>query len=108
MEMDSKAFLAEQVADPELREKLTPKYHAGCKRILLCNDYYSVRGCLLIVALLELVVQQHKGSLAVKEAHLDQPDDYGNDGRCKSFPISSFIGGAPPPDRLTTVATWSW
>ncbi len=28
------------VADPELRAKLTPSYHIGCKRILVSNDYY--------------------------------------------------------------------
>lgn len=28
------------VKSPELREKLTPKYNIGCKRILLSNDYY--------------------------------------------------------------------
>jgi cation diffusion facilitator CzcD-associated flavoprotein CzcO len=28
------------VADPELREKLTPRYRIGCKRILVSNDYY--------------------------------------------------------------------
>ncbi len=29
-----------QVADPELRKKLTPDYAIGCKRILLMNTYY--------------------------------------------------------------------
>lgn len=28
-----------QVTDPELREKITPTYSMGCKRILLSNDY---------------------------------------------------------------------
>jgi cation diffusion facilitator CzcD-associated flavoprotein CzcO len=32
--------LAKQVADEALRQKLTPAYRAGCKRILLSNDYY--------------------------------------------------------------------
>lgn len=32
--------LARQVNDPALRERLTPKYAAGCKRILLSDDYY--------------------------------------------------------------------
>jgi cation diffusion facilitator CzcD-associated flavoprotein CzcO len=32
--------LAEQVADPELRKKLTPDYPIGCKRILFADDYY--------------------------------------------------------------------
>lgn len=29
-----------QVADPELRKRLTPNYSIGCKRILLSNEYY--------------------------------------------------------------------
>ena len=33
-------YLARQVADPELRAKLTPTYRPGCKRLLQSNDYY--------------------------------------------------------------------
>jgi len=33
-------FLETSVHDPALREKLTPKYTIGCKRILMSNDYY--------------------------------------------------------------------
>ncbi|MQY06672.1 flavin-containing monooxygenase [Actinomadura macrotermitis] len=29
-----------QIADPELRAKVTPDYTIGCKRVLLSNDYY--------------------------------------------------------------------
>lgn len=29
-----------QVTDPELREKLTPQYEFGCKRVLISNDFY--------------------------------------------------------------------
>jgi len=32
--------LEAQVADPELRRKLTPGYPIGCKRILFADDYY--------------------------------------------------------------------
>ena len=32
--------LRQQVPDEKLREKLTPKYAIGCKRILISNDYY--------------------------------------------------------------------
>jgi cation diffusion facilitator CzcD-associated flavoprotein CzcO len=33
-------YLASQVPDRALREKLTPNFRMGCKRILLSNDYY--------------------------------------------------------------------
>ncbi len=32
--------LAKQIADPRLRERLTPDFVMGCKRILLSDDYY--------------------------------------------------------------------
>lgn len=32
--------LKQTIADPELRDKLTPDYRIGCKRVLLSNDYY--------------------------------------------------------------------
>lgn len=40
MEKSARRMLAEQVADPVLREKLTPDYPVGCKRILLGDDYF--------------------------------------------------------------------
>lgn len=33
--------LSKYIKDVELREKLTPKYRIGCKRILLSNHYYN-------------------------------------------------------------------
>ncbi len=32
--------LEQAIDDPELREKLTPHFQIGCKRILISNDYY--------------------------------------------------------------------
>jgi cation diffusion facilitator CzcD-associated flavoprotein CzcO len=40
LEKLARRFLARQVADPELRAKLTPTYTPGCKRLLQSNDYY--------------------------------------------------------------------
>ena len=34
-------YREEEIADPELRAKLTPDYRLGCKRILISDDYYS-------------------------------------------------------------------
>ena len=38
-ERRARKHLRAQVADPELRTKLTPSYRLGCKRILLSDDY---------------------------------------------------------------------
>jgi cation diffusion facilitator CzcD-associated flavoprotein CzcO/acetyl esterase/lipase len=32
--------IASAIQDPDLRERVTPTYTAGCKRILISNDYY--------------------------------------------------------------------
>jgi len=36
----ARQHLEKQVADPQLRAKLTPNYEFGCKRVLLSNDFY--------------------------------------------------------------------
>lgn len=40
-ERTSLKHLRSQVSDTRLREKLTPDYRLGCKRILLSNDYWA-------------------------------------------------------------------
>lgn len=39
-EKEGRAHLAHAVSDPVLRDKLTPDYRMGCKRILLSDNYY--------------------------------------------------------------------
>jgi cation diffusion facilitator CzcD-associated flavoprotein CzcO len=36
----ARRHIAKQIADPELRARVTPDYTIGCKRVLLSNDYY--------------------------------------------------------------------
>ncbi len=36
----ARRFIRAQVADPELRARVTPDYAIGCKRILISNDWY--------------------------------------------------------------------
>ncbi len=40
LERQARRHLHRQVADPQLRRRLTPDYCIGCKRILVSNDYY--------------------------------------------------------------------
>lgn len=39
-EKQARQFIAATISDPVLREKVTPTYRMGCKRILISNDYY--------------------------------------------------------------------
>jgi cation diffusion facilitator CzcD-associated flavoprotein CzcO len=36
----ARRHLADSVPDPALRDRLTPSYRFGCKRVLISNDYY--------------------------------------------------------------------
>jgi cation diffusion facilitator CzcD-associated flavoprotein CzcO len=36
----ARRHIAKQVPDPVLREKVTPSYRMGCKRVLISNDWY--------------------------------------------------------------------
>ncbi|ACI99782.1 flavin-containing monooxygenase [Rhodospirillum centenum] len=39
-EQKAKDHIAAQIPDPELRRKVTPDFHIGCKRVLISDDYY--------------------------------------------------------------------
>ena len=41
-EATARTLLRVQVSDPELRDKLTPRYRIGCKRVLLSNQWYPM------------------------------------------------------------------
>ena len=36
----ARKYLEKSIQDPVLRDKVTPKYTIGCKRVLISNDYY--------------------------------------------------------------------
>jgi len=40
-EAQAKRYMKKTIKDPVLREKLTPDYRIGCKRILISNNYYK-------------------------------------------------------------------
>lgn len=40
VQRDAEKHIENSIADPDLREKVTPTYTMGCKRVLLSNDYY--------------------------------------------------------------------
>jgi cation diffusion facilitator CzcD-associated flavoprotein CzcO len=40
-ELQGKAHLRKQVRDPALRERLTPSFRMGCKRVLFSNEYLA-------------------------------------------------------------------
>ena len=41
VEIAARKYLEQEISDPGLREKLTPDYLLGCKRVLVSDDYYQ-------------------------------------------------------------------
>ena len=39
-ELQARRHIRRQIKDPELRRKVTPDFHLGCKRVLISNNYY--------------------------------------------------------------------
>jgi cation diffusion facilitator CzcD-associated flavoprotein CzcO len=39
-ERQAREYLHAQIADPDLRKRLSPDYRLGCKRVLISDDYY--------------------------------------------------------------------
>jgi cation diffusion facilitator CzcD-associated flavoprotein CzcO len=58
--------LEKQIADPQLRAKLTPDYPAGCKRFLFADNYYPAL-CLPHVSLETRAIQSFEKSGIVTE-----------------------------------------
>lgn len=60
----ARRHLRAQVADPALRQALTPDYSIGCKRILLSDDFYPAL-CQPHVALVRSAVERVEGGTLV-------------------------------------------
>ena len=63
IEAFGRRHLRRQVADPVLREKLTPRYRFGCKRPILSNSYYPALASSNVDVVTEPIVQVNGGSL---------------------------------------------
>ena len=82
------AHLAAQVADKDLRAKLTPDYEIGCKRVLLSNDYYPA------------LTQDHVTLEASALERIDRGKAIARSGNAYDFDVLIFCTGfeaARPP-----------
>jgi cation diffusion facilitator CzcD-associated flavoprotein CzcO len=56
-----------QVADSELRRKLTPNYRIGCKRVLLADDYYPALMRANVELVTDTIVEVRTHSIVTKD-----------------------------------------
>jgi cation diffusion facilitator CzcD-associated flavoprotein CzcO len=78
-------YLERQVADPALREALTPSYRMGCKRIVPSNDFYPA------------VTRPNVELISEGLGRLDGNRAVGSDGTAREVDVVIFGTGFPSP-----------
>lgn len=63
----SKAKLRFEIRDAELREKVTPDYRIGCKRMLISNDYYPALDRDNVDVITDPIAEVRAGSIVTKD-----------------------------------------
>ncbi len=84
-----------QVADPELRRKLTPGYEVGCKRILLANDYYPALTRPNVELVTAPITEVRERSVVTADG-VERPADtiiYGTGFRVTDHPSGALVRG---------------
>ena len=89
------AHLHKQVADPELRAKLTPDYAPGCKRLLLSNDYFPALAADNAQVVTEAITEVRAHSVVTADGVEHEVDTiiYGTGFRVTDNPVAHRIHG---------------
>jgi cation diffusion facilitator CzcD-associated flavoprotein CzcO len=87
--------LANQVADPALRKKLTPDFEVGCKRILLSNEYYPALQQPNVELVTEAVVEVRPKGLVAADGREHEVDTivWGTGFSASEMPIGERLRG---------------
>ena len=67
MEKIARRHLERSIADPKLREALTPRYQIGCKRILLSDDFYPTFKRRNVELVTEKIAEVHEHSVVTQD-----------------------------------------
>lgn len=97
--------LERAVPDPALRERLTPRYEIGCKRILVSNDYLPALTRPNVELLTEAVAEVRENSVVGAdgaERHVDTII-YGTGFRVTDQPLAGHVRGR---GGVTLEAAW--
>jgi len=100
------ANLARGVEDPELRERLTPNFQIGCKRILISNTYYPAIASQHVELVTDAITQVNGHSIATADG-TERPIDVliiATGFHTTDQPIAHHIYGR---DGLSLADTWA-
>jgi cation diffusion facilitator CzcD-associated flavoprotein CzcO len=105
-EVIARAHLRRQIADPELRAKLTPDYAIGCKRILISNDYLPALTKPNVDVLTSGVTQVGADWVQAADGTRKEVDTiiFGTGFHVTDMPMASWIHGR---DGRTLAEVWS-
>ena len=97
--------LREQVADPELREKLTPRYAIGCKRILPTDEWYPALVQPNVEVVTDSISEVRPHSIWLADGSEREADTiiFGTGFRVTDIPIAERIRGR---DGRTLADVW--
>jgi cation diffusion facilitator CzcD-associated flavoprotein CzcO len=91
----ARMHLKREVADPELRRKLTPDYAVGCKRMLLSGEYYPALQKANVELIAEAVAEVRPDGVVSANGHERKVDTiiWGTGFRTARMPIGNLIRG---------------
>ncbi len=106
LEKLARRYLERQVADPELRAKLTPTYTPGCKRLLQSNDYYPALQRPNVSVETEKIIEVVPSGIVTADGVRHEVDTiiYGTGFRITSNPMAERVVGS---DGRTLKEHWS-
>lgn len=90
VENEARRHIARSIREPALRDRLTPRYTPGCKRILLSNDYYPALAQPNVEVLADEVAEVGEASLTLAGGRTLEVDAilYGT-----GFAVHDYLGG---------------
>ncbi|HEY0487295.1 MAG TPA: NAD(P)/FAD-dependent oxidoreductase [Mycobacteriales bacterium] len=105
-EKQAHAVLRKEIADPELRRKLTPSYRLGCKRVLISNDYYPALAQPNVDVETEKIVEITEREIVTADGARHEVDTivFGTGFHVTDHPIAGRIRGR---DGRTLAEHWS-
>jgi cation diffusion facilitator CzcD-associated flavoprotein CzcO len=105
VERMARSHLRAQVADPELRERLTPRYAIGCKRILPTNQWYPALVQPNVEVVTDAIREIRPRSIVLADGSEREVDTiiFGTGFRVTDLPIAALIRGR---DGRTLAEVW--
>jgi len=102
----ARRLLDRQVADPVLRDKLTPTYTPGCKRLLQSNDYYPALQRPNVSVETEKIIELRPEGVVTADGTLHRVDTiiYGTGFRITNNPMAEKVHRA---DGRTLAEYWA-